>query len=161
MCYPKLLQQMIGMTLVLLLLVGCGASAATPVPPTITPVPPTATPIPLSVTTEPTCGTVVTMIEEGPPAKFGETKIEIELVDYYYDGIVAGGGFAEPRNGGIEEVRIGGEKVTLTRNDFSEGYIHTDEFGMIKVLFTANVLQECALLIATPEQVTQISDWLR
>ena len=122
---------------------------------------PAPTPIPLPVTTEPTCGTVVTMIEEGPPAKFGETKIEIELINVYYDGIVAGGGFVEPRNGGIEEVHIGGKKVTLTRNDFSEGYIHTEEFGNIKVLFTANVLQTCALLIATPEQVTQISDWLQ
>ena len=42
----KLLQQMIGVTLVMLLLVGCGAPAATPVPPTPTPIPPTPTPTP-------------------------------------------------------------------------------------------------------------------
>ena len=42
----KLLQKMIGMTLVALFLAACGAPAATstPVPPTPTPVPPTATP---------------------------------------------------------------------------------------------------------------------
>ena len=46
MSYKKSLQHMIGVTLVMLLLVGCGAPAATPVPPTATPVPPTATPTP-------------------------------------------------------------------------------------------------------------------
>ena len=101
------------------------------------------------------------MIEEGPPAKFGETKIGIEFINYYYDGIVAGGGFVEPRNGAIEELHIGGKKVTLTLNDFSEGFIHTEEFGNLRVLFTANLLKECALLIATPDQFTQISEWLR
>jgi hypothetical protein len=41
-----LLQQILRMTLVLLLLVGCGAPAVTAVPPTITPHPPTTTPVP-------------------------------------------------------------------------------------------------------------------
>ena len=50
----KLPQQMIGMTLVLLLLIGCGAPAATPVPPTTTPVPPTVTPTPKPPTATPT-----------------------------------------------------------------------------------------------------------
>ncbi|MEW6743916.1 MAG: cellulase family glycosylhydrolase, partial [Planctomycetota bacterium] len=49
----NLLQQMIGMTLVLSLLVGCGAPAATPVPPTATPVPPTPTPVPPTATPTP------------------------------------------------------------------------------------------------------------
>ena len=40
----KLLQLMGGVTLAWLLLMGCSAPAATPVPPTATPVPPTATP---------------------------------------------------------------------------------------------------------------------
>ena len=54
----KLLQQMVGMTLVMLLLVGCGAPAATPVSEapaaTATPVPPTATPTPVPPTPTPT-----------------------------------------------------------------------------------------------------------
>jgi hypothetical protein len=58
----KLLQQMIGVTVVMLLLVGCGAPAATlvppastptPVPPTPMPVPPTLTPTPLPPTPTP------------------------------------------------------------------------------------------------------------
>jgi hypothetical protein len=49
----KLLQQMIGMMLVMLLLVGCGAPAATSVPPTATPVPPTPTPVPPTATPTP------------------------------------------------------------------------------------------------------------
>jgi hypothetical protein len=69
--YQKLLQQMIGVTLVMLLLVGCGTPATiptpvvivvtatpqptlTPAPPTATPVPPTATPTPLPPTATPT-----------------------------------------------------------------------------------------------------------
>ena len=39
MSYQRLPQQMIGITSVLLLLVGCGAPAATPMPPTATPIP--------------------------------------------------------------------------------------------------------------------------
>ena len=150
---------LISIGLIILFVVSCSASAPTPTP---TPMPsPTPTPNPLPVTSNPTCGTVVTMIEEGPPAKFGETKIGIEFINYYYDGIVAGGGFVEPRNGAIEELHIGGKKVTLTLNDFSEGFIHTEEFGNLRVLFTANLLKECALLIATPDQFTQISEWLQ
>ena len=72
MSYQKLLQQMIGVTLVMLLLVGCGAPTATPivivvtatpqptampVPPTATPVPPTATPIPPTATPVPPTAT--------------------------------------------------------------------------------------------------------
>ena len=37
MSYQKLLQQMMGVTFLLLLLVGCGTPAATPMPPTATP----------------------------------------------------------------------------------------------------------------------------
>jgi len=52
MSHRKLLQQMIGVTLVMLLLVGCGAPGSTPVPPTSTPtpIPPTATPVPPTLT---------------------------------------------------------------------------------------------------------------
>jgi hypothetical protein len=52
----KLIQQMIGLTLVLLLLSGCGTPAATPAPlmiTTPTPVPPTATPTPMPPTAPP------------------------------------------------------------------------------------------------------------
>jgi hypothetical protein len=70
MSYQKLLQQMIGVTLFLLLLVGCGAPAATPVSEapaatstpvpsaaTPTPEPPTATPTPIPPTPEPPTAT--------------------------------------------------------------------------------------------------------
>jgi len=50
----KLSQQVMGAMLITLLLVGCGAPAATPVPPTATPVPPTATPTPEPPTATPT-----------------------------------------------------------------------------------------------------------
>jgi hypothetical protein len=139
-------------TISITLLAACGAPVADQ---------PSAAQKDLPVTSEPTCGTVVTMVDGNPPMKFGETKIGIEFINFYYDGIVAGGGFVTPANGGIDGVLIGGKNVTLTRNDFSEGSIHTQEFGKIEVLFTANVLQGCALLVATPEQVTQISDWIR
>jgi hypothetical protein len=84
MSYQKLLQQMIGVTLVMLLLVGCGAPAATPTPvvivvtatpqptptpivivvtatpqPTPTPVPPTATPVPPTATPVPPTSTPI------------------------------------------------------------------------------------------------------
>jgi WD40 repeat protein len=46
----KLLQQMIGVTLVMLFLVGCSTPAATLVPPMATPAPPTPTPVPPTAT---------------------------------------------------------------------------------------------------------------
>jgi hypothetical protein len=141
-------------TITVFLLVACSAPVAVQSPVT-------AAPISLPATANPMCGTVVTMIKDNPPSEFGQTKIQMEFVDFSYDGIVAGGGFVEPANGAIKEVHIGGKNITLTRNDFSDGSIHTEKFGNIKVLFTANLGQECALLVATPEQVTQISDWLR
>ncbi len=57
MSYQKLLQWVIGSTLVVLLLVRCGAPPATPVaptiPPTATPIPSTATPVPPTDTPTP------------------------------------------------------------------------------------------------------------
>ena len=51
----KLSQQVMGTMLITLLLVGCGAPAATPtpIPPTATPVPPTPTPVPPTATPTP------------------------------------------------------------------------------------------------------------
>ena len=50
---------MVGMTLLFLLLVGCGAAAATPVSPTATPVPPTPTPVPATATPVPPTATPI------------------------------------------------------------------------------------------------------
>jgi hypothetical protein len=126
---------------------------------TETPTPPTPTALP--ITTSPACGTIVTLAEKGPPPKFGETKIAVELIQYNYLGIVAGDGLVKPQGGSIEKVLVAGKDVALTRHDFSEGYIHTKEFGRIEVLFGASVTGECVLLVATPDQVTQIVEWIR
>jgi len=74
----KLRQQMIGVTLVMLLLAGCGAPAATPVPPTATPVPPTPTPIPPTPTTIPTETKVPTptTVPSKPPALSQEELLQ-------------------------------------------------------------------------------------
>lgn len=66
--YQRLLQQVIGMALVMSLLIGCGAPAATPtpVPPTPTPVPPTPTPIPPTATAAPEVPTPTTVPTEIP-----------------------------------------------------------------------------------------------
>jgi len=57
MSYQKLLPQMIGMTLVILLIAGCSPATPTPEPPTSTPIPPTNTPQPTPIppTPTPTC----------------------------------------------------------------------------------------------------------
>jgi len=81
----KLPPQMIGMTLVLLLLIGCGAPAATQVPPTATPVLPTAIPAANEFKTV-TIGTQQWMAENlnvgtfrnGEPIPEAKTKAEWE-----------------------------------------------------------------------------------
>jgi hypothetical protein len=168
----KYLQPIIGLVLIVLALIACGGPVTpTPIPPTPTPLPPTATPTPtltpvpptptaLPITTNPACGTIVTLVEQGPPPKFGETKIAVELIEYTYLGVVAGGGLVKPEGGSIEKVIIGEKDVALTRNDFNEGYIHTEEFGKIEVLFSASVMGECVLLVATPDQLTKIAEWI-
>lgn len=162
----KSLQLMFGLLILGLYLAGC--SIPTPASPTVTntPMPPTQSPVipvatSLPITTNPVCGTIVTMVEDSPEMKFGETGIDVELVEYYYDAVVVEGGLAEPRNGEIQEVRIDDKSVALTRQDFDEGFIHTEDFGQVKVFVTASLTGQCYLLIATPEQVTEIVDWLR
>jgi hypothetical protein len=81
MSYKKLLPQMIGMTLVLLLLVGCGTSAATPIPPTITAVPcagaPDASAQKLAIMTQSSNGMNVAsggvIVRAGGSVSFGST----------------------------------------------------------------------------------------
>ena len=91
MSYQKLLQQMIGMTLVLLLLVGCGTPAATPVPPTATPVPPTATPAasPIPVQTAVLTATLACLLPTTPPtpasAPGAAHAKEYQVVQAYQD----------------------------------------------------------------------------
>ena len=74
----KLSQQVMGAILITLLLVGCGAPAATPtpIPPTATPVPPTSTPMPtpIGLGLSNGCGSA-------PPAAPGETEVLSMLVD--------------------------------------------------------------------------------
>jgi hypothetical protein len=73
--YPKLLQRMIGISLVFLLVSGCGAPTAAPVPPTATPLPPTATlvpptdtPVPPTATAVPPTETPIPPTETVPPS---------------------------------------------------------------------------------------------
>jgi predicted esterase len=88
MSYQKLLRQMIGVTLVMLLLAGCGAPAATPVseapavtptpePPTatFTPIPPTPTPIPPTATPTPEPPTAMPTVTVAP-SEFIASKVE-------------------------------------------------------------------------------------
>jgi len=84
MSYQKLLPQMIGLTLVMSLLVGCGAPPATPVSEapvaTSTPVPPTATPVPPAS---------VPGIDE--PLTVADVEIQV-LEAYAEDGTISAGG---------------------------------------------------------------------
>ena len=122
----------------------------------------TATPAPpFPISEELSCWTVATVIEQGPPAQLGSTDVEIEFRDYFYNGVVTGGGFLKPTSGSIGEAHIGGRKATLAQADFGDGYIATVEFGKIEVLFTSSISADCAFLVATPEQLIQIADWLR
>jgi hypothetical protein len=88
----KLLQQMIGVTLVALLLVGCGAPAATPtpVPPTSTPtpVPPTPTPVPPTSTPVPTTGTIIGVLIDQAT---GEPFTDISLKPFAQEKVIIDG----------------------------------------------------------------------
>ena len=76
------LAQMIGLTLILLLLAACASPAptATPVPPTATPIPPTATPVPPTLTPIPPTATPV------PPVEVEELTVTFERDKCTYDG---------------------------------------------------------------------------
>jgi len=70
MSYGKLLPSMVGLTLVVSLVVGCGAPAVAPAPPTATPAPkpPTATPTPVPPTATPTPKPPTAIPTPVPPA---------------------------------------------------------------------------------------------
>ena len=159
-------QQLSLLCLLMLFLIGCGGGLSTTTTETSaatsTAIPPTVPPVPtLAVTTEANCWTVVTMIEQGTSTTLGGTSVEIKFIDYFYNGVVGGDGFLMPTGGSIEEVHVGGRPVTLNSQDFNEGFIDTVEFGKIEVLFTASLTAECAVLVATSEQLVQIAAWVQ
>lgn len=147
--HSKFLTSTVFFVLILLLLAGCSTNTSK------------SKSSSLPVTTSPTCGTIITQIKDDSLEQFGQTEIEIEFTNFYFDGIVAGNGFVKPVNGSVEVVKIGNKSVTLTRNDFGDGYIYSKEFGQLKVLFSSNIMQGCPYIVATPEQLTQITDWLK
>ena len=148
--------------LLLLLVAGCSAATPAPAPSTVTLVSPTPPPAPtLPVTQEVTCWTLATVVEPGQPPKLGGTNIKVAFSDYSYDGIVGGGGFVIPARGKIDQVNIGGKAVTLKTHDFGKGSIDTEEFGTMDVLFKANINSECAILVATPEQLAKVAAWIQ
>lgn len=155
----RLSHRLIGVGVIFLVLVGC-SSPPKPIPPTATPATPTTTPLP--VTTNPNCGTLVTLDDKGSELQFGITGISFDFKEFYFEGVVTGEhSLAEVSGGEVKEVIMGGKQVTLTQNNFSEGSIHTKEFGAIKILTTANLFSPCVLLIVTPEQIKMITEWLR
>jgi hypothetical protein len=84
----KLLQQLIGVTLVVLFLVGCGATAPAPEAPaaTSTPKPPTPTPIPPTSTPTPAPPTPTPQPEIGMPVIKGSFELTVtsaKVQDYY------------------------------------------------------------------------------
>jgi hypothetical protein len=153
---------MFGLALVALSTVVCGGA-----PPAVSGTAPevavpSATPAPaLPISNEVSCWTVVTVVEPGPPPELGGTTVQVQFTNYSYDGIVAGGGFVKPARGSLDEVSIGGKKVTLSSHDFGNGSVATQEFGNLDVLFTSNTGTDCAYLIATPDQLVKIAEWIQ
>ncbi len=104
---------------------------------------------------------MATVIEPGQPPQLGGTSIKVTFDGYSYRGIVGGGGFMIPTGGNIDKVTIGGKAATLKTHDFGKGSIDTEEFGSMDVLFKANLNSECAILVATSEQLAKVAEWIR
>ena len=127
----------------------------TPIPPTCTPAPPTATPFPLTM--DPQCGTLV--IQEDEPW-FGETGLSFGIWgSHYLANSAQDGRFSELIELDIVELTIEDKTVPLPSNYFSEGSIHTENFGDIRVAVMNS--QGCWFFLVTPEQLTMIYEWLQ
>jgi len=99
-------------------------------------------------------GVVAKLIKPGDSPKIEETKIEVKLVKAYYRGNLLPNGLAKPTEGAAEEVLIAGKKLALKSKDFGKGFLQTEEYGDILILFDPNWLK--CILAMTPEQLAKL-----
>jgi len=130
----RLLQQMIGLTLVVLFSVACGAQATpTPVPPTSTPIPPTATPTPVPPTVTlppaaPTYSEVLDTYTEGATL----CATQANLLDVNADGALLNGTIEFA--GGNSPVGVESGTMSITGVGESGGTIcKTSSDGAVRV----------------------------
>ncbi|MGI0015844.1 MAG: hypothetical protein ACREBU_20695, partial [Nitrososphaera sp.] len=99
-------------------------------------------------------GDVMKVVKKGPPIKMEETNIPVKLVKAYYTGNIIQDDLAKPTEGGVEEVFIGDTPIALKSKDISKGFLQTEKYGDIQILFDANSLR-CYLLV-TEEQLRNL-----
>lgn len=99
-------------------------------------------------------GDVMKIVKKGPPIQMEETNIAVKLVRAYYRGNIIQGDLAKPIDGAVEEVFIGDTPIALKSKDISNGFLQTEKYGDIQILFPANLLR-CYLLV-TEEQLRSI-----
>jgi hypothetical protein len=132
-------------------------------PPTATPLPPTATPspIPLPLTKQPKCWTVVTSVETdlNNIIDVGQSEITFALERGMFQTQIQGGRFVIQQLE-VEELSIEGKQVTLISQQLDSEYIPTKEFGRM-ILLAGDPMGSCLVLVATPDQYTQIVNWLK
>lgn len=99
-------------------------------------------------------GVVAKLIKAGASPKVEETKTEVKLVKAYYRGDLQPSGLAQPTEGGAEEAFIDGMKLTLKSKEFNKGFLQTEEYGDILILFDPNRLK--CVFAMTPEQLAKL-----
>jgi formylglycine-generating enzyme required for sulfatase activity len=138
-----------------------GDRAANPPTAAIAAIQPTApAQITLPTTDNPNCGTIVTL-DDKTSWLFGATNIPFDMQGLNYRGIIVSDkGLLEVSDGAVEEVRINNKTLTLLSNDLKDGMVLSKEFGAIKVMALGSINQVCVLLVATPEQVLKMIEWV-
>lgn len=140
----KLLQLVTGIGFVLLLLAGCSNPAptptATPVPPTSTPLPPTAIP--------PTPTPVEEKYEAIATADYDPNMELSGSIRWDANGLVNGGP--------VDSFSFWGQKIELTSNMITDGFLSTKDYGKIMVKANPNGSMHIELTPSQQKNIKQL-----
>ncbi|MGA2459073.1 MAG: hypothetical protein ABSF85_16005 [Terriglobales bacterium] len=91
----------------------------------------------------------------GPPIKFDDLDIKVELGNVSY-GAGVSGNYAIPFTGRIGSLKINGKNFTLKSGNLDTGCIDVEGIGPVLVLFENSVTHESAAVVITSEQLKKL-----
>lgn len=102
-------------------------------------------------------------VNDEPTTKVNEylevnpTELSFEIRDYNYDGTIVSGGGVKPINGNIGQFLCEGVPLALKSSKFEDGFVVTQNYGKIKVIFGASLYGESYAIYLTSDQKEALS----
>ena len=104
-----------------------------------------------------TGGVIARLTADGSPPEFEVIGGRVSLTDCEYRGLDVGEGYTVPITGTAKKLRIDGRRVELReRYQIMEGYLHTVDYGAVRILFRRKALGQECILIMSPDQLGRL-----